>query len=143
MIAQTYRPSKDVNFTHVSLDELEDYLKINVKDLGITDVNSNSKYLLLTGGTVFKGNMRPLEVYGIFECHLFFAERNLPLEIAAIAWEYSSGGIDNSRYQRTTITTEVFSDLYARCNVDGMSRRKAARVLGDQWMMEIGYVKLK
>ena len=85
----------------------------------------------------------PMEVYGVFYCHLFLKERVVPVDIAAISWRYSSGGWNNSRYQRTTITPEVFEDLYSRCNADGMSMRRAARVLGDQWMQETGYVKLK
>ena len=142
-IAKTYRTSGTIYVNEINLNDPDQHQYLGTDEELFSDVTEDKLYFLLASSYSVKGDEYPMEVYGVFYCHLFLKERVVSADIAAISWRYSSGGWNNSRYQRTTITPEVFEDLYNRCNVEGMSMRKAARVLGDQWMLETGYVKLK
>ena len=109
----------------------------------LLDRSPNARYFRLNSSPKFWSEEGVNEVYGLFRCFLFLSDKTTTISVNAISWVYNSGGPDNTSFQVTTLWDEEFQELCSRIDINGMSKKKAARVLGDKWMEETGYVKEK
>ena len=140
-VVRHYRPKMGVQcIAYSNKNKGEPIIGIEAYEL-VQTMTDEERYLMILGGGS-SNNLDPVEVYGIFACHLFLQDRVYPVKILAIAWYYNSGGLDNTRDQVTSITPEEFESVLEQVDIEGLARTEAAKALGDYWIQETGYVKL-
>ena len=107
------------------------------------NMTEDQRILYTTGTRSIFRNMNPDEVCGIFEIWLFVQNKKTPYEVIAVSWIYTSGGIDNTNSQITTITKPEFEKIYVENTQDiiGLDNAHAAEILMKAWIAETGYVK--
>ena len=140
-IARSYKPSKEVHCSSLYKDEDLSWYWYDENQGEVGQLEENQRIMYISGGDLAYGSDDPIEVYGIFNCYLFLDNQAYDIDIVAIAWHYSSGGWNNNRYQITSITPEVFQDLYNRVDIAGLTLEEAAERLGNQWIQETGFEK--
>ena len=142
-VARLYRPKISLTASAVSAEAAIEYRAFADYRDRILNLPPNARFFNMNSKSKLLGEKGVNEIYGLFHCFLFLENKTTTVDVAVISWAYNSGGADNDSVQLTNIWAEDFQELYNRVDVDGMSEKKAARVLGDKWMEETGYVKEK
>ena len=142
-VARLYRPKISLTASAVSAEVAIDYKRHAADRDKILSLPSSARFFQLDSRSKLFGEAGVNEIYGLFHCFLYLRDKTTTVDVSTITWVYNSGGPDNTSSQITTIWEDVFQELCSRIDVDGMSEKKAARVLGDKWMEETGYVKEK
>ena len=106
----------------------------------ISKMTDDERFYVIRGGSTFDNTSDYVEIYAIFYCYLFFMEKEYPISINSITWEYNPGG-DNSNEYHVRIAEEDFSNLIAYMNIETRSKSSAAKILGDEWIQKKGYVR--
>ena len=112
------------------------------KDRDVFDnMSKDERIIYFRGGEGLEKKTEPIQIYAIFECWLFVQEKTLPYDIIAVAWPYTSGGMDNTNDQMTIITKGEFEEIFNESSVFNLSPEQAAHILADKWIIKTGYVK--
>lgn len=128
------------NLNHlISTQEVIDYGSVLIPP---QELEGNRKIIFLEGdNSSFKKNLKPIQIYGIFDCFLYLKEKSIPFELYGICWVYTSGGISNSYSQKTLIRKTEFDELYNTTNFVGLTDEQVVKVLADKWIEQTEYIK--
>ena len=142
-VARLYRPKISLTASAVSAEAAIEYRAFANYQDRILNSPPNARFFNLDSSPKFWSEEGVNEIYGLFHCFLFLRDKTTAVNVKTISWVYNSGGPDNTSFQVTTLWEEEFQALCSKVDIDGMSKKKAAQVLGDKWMEETGYVKEK
>ena len=106
------------------------------------EMSDAERIVFIDGGSPwFTRDFSNREIYGIFETHMYLSNKVTPYNLKGVAWHYCSGGIDNSNYSVSLITTEEFEKLRSNTDLLGLNNEEAAKKMADIWIKQVGYVK--
>ena len=105
------------------------------------NINKNERAVYVAENNSLSKNLKPVEIYSIFESFLYLKNIKLPYNIVAISCDYISGGLDNHLEMVTAIRLSEFQELYSNTDLKGLNSSDAAKKLADKWIKQTGYVK--
>ena len=127
----------------VGSDERDTYLFNDEVRNKVGDLGDLDRIVFIDASIVnaFKIDRSYKEVYGIFESLMYLSNKVTPFNIIGVSCVYTSGGMDNTNFQLTLVTTEEFNSLLSTTDITGLNSEQAAEVIANKWIEDIGYIK--
>lgn len=115
--------------------------EIDSNKINYENINKDERALSVYVYGSYLQNLKPVEIYSVFESFMFLRNEELSYKIVAISCVYTSGGIDNTLEIVTALRLSEFQELCKNTDINGLSNSKAAKKLAEKWIKQTGYVK--
>ncbi len=105
------------------------------------NMSVDDRILLLRQKNTFSKMAAQDEIQAIFRIFLYLEERKTEVNVIAITYSYTSGGIDNTQFMTTTISRQSFAELYKESNIAKKNEKETANLLAQNWKIKNNYQK--